>query len=76
MTLGSTSRPATSQLPCLSRKPNARVATSMVFCMLSTFIVMKNNVLDANYSMLLAIEPNLFVMNTITLPEHEILAQW
>jgi hypothetical protein len=37
---------------------------------------MKNNVLDANYSMLLAIEPNLFVMNTITLPEHEILAQW
>jgi hypothetical protein len=27
VTLGSTSRPATSQPPCLSRKPNARVAT-------------------------------------------------
>ncbi len=30
MTLGSTSRPATSQLPCPSRKPNARVATYSV----------------------------------------------
>ncbi len=31
MTLGSTSRPATSRPPCLSRKPNARVATACAF---------------------------------------------
>jgi hypothetical protein len=30
VTLGSTSRPATSQPPCLSRKPNARVATTLM----------------------------------------------
>ncbi len=30
VTLGSTSRPATSQPPCLSRKPNARVATTPI----------------------------------------------
>jgi hypothetical protein len=30
VTLGSTSRPATSQPPCLSRKPNATVATTPI----------------------------------------------
>jgi len=42
VTLGSTSRPATSQPPCLGRKPNARVATGKM-CSGRGFVVVTKN---------------------------------